>query len=120
MMSSVNGMTSARRFFARSRYSNCPDHAHRVASGQLHLLAHRALRIIHHRLQVAPAHVDINPAGQPCILAFQHGRAVDDGELRQGAQRDLRAALGDDGQAAQFFQRVAQFARVAHADWKAL
>src|SRR5215213_4044008 len=85
---------------------------------QFHFARHHRLRIADDRYEVTAAHVDVNPSGEPRILAFEHGRAVDDAHRRDRRQRQLRAALGDDRQHAQRFHRVAYLARIADADRK--
>ena len=47
-------------------------------------------------------------------------RAVGDDEIGDGAERRGRARLGDDGQHAELFNRVAQFPRIADIDREAL
>ncbi len=86
----------------------------------LHFLGDRALHVAHRRAQVAPADVHVDPACEPRVLALQHRRPVGDSHRRDVAQADLRAALGDHGQRAELLHRVAQLARVAHVDRKAL
>ena len=75
---------------------------------------------LHGGTQVAPANVDIDPARQTGVFTAQHGRPVGDADVRHVRQHQSLAALGNDGQAAQFFQGVTDFARVTHIDRKAL
>jgi hypothetical protein len=51
---------------------------------------------MHHRAQVAPAHVDIDPAGQPSVFAAQHRRAFqpDMGHVLQQQLRALSVTKG--------------------------
>ena len=78
------------------------------------------LHVFHHRLQIAPADIDIDPAREPCVFAFEHWRAIGDLDISNGAQRDLCAAFGDDGQVADVLDRITNLARIAHIDRETL
>ena len=91
----------------------------RVARRQLHVARDGRLRVAHDRNEVAAAHVDVDPARQPRVLALQHRRTVDDAHARDRGERQLRAALGDDRQHPQRLDRIAQLARIADVDRKA-
>ena len=84
------------------------------------MLVYRLLHVQHGRLQVAPANVDIDPAGQASVFAAKHGRAVADGDVGHVAQQRSGAALGHKGQLAQLVERIAHFPRITHVDGKAL
>src|SRR3546814_18156966 len=86
-----------------------------VCSSDL-LFRHRALQVANYRGEVATAHVDIDPGRGPCVLGLEHRRPFGDRNIRHRAQRDLLSRRGQDRQAAQLFEAVAQITRRAHAD----
>src|SRR3546814_6503629 len=86
-----------------------------VCSSDL-LFRHRALQVANYRGEVATAHVDIDPGRGPCVLGLEHRRPFGDRNIRHRAQRDLLSRRGQDRQAAQPFEAVAQLTRIAPAD----
>ena len=60
----------------------------RIARGQVHLLAHQPLGLVHVAAHVPAANVDEGPAVEAGVLALEHGGAVDDLDLGDLAQGD--------------------------------
>ena len=80
---------------AMARVKRLRTDGDRIARREFDLFRYHAARVVHHRDQIAAPDVDVNPAGQARVFAFQHRRAVLDihfGDLRQ---RDEGAALGE-------------------------
>ena len=93
---------------------------HGIAGRQFYFPVHCLLHGVHGRAQVASADIDVHPARQPRVLAFQHRRTVVDLDRRHVTQPYLGAALGQYRQVAQFFHRIAHLARITDIDRKAL
>ena len=93
---------------------------HRVAGRQFHLIADGLLCLGNVGAKITSLYVDIDPAVQAGIFRLDQAGSVIDVHIGDLDQRYMRTAGRDDGQVAQFFQRVADVTRVADIDGIAL
>ncbi|MDT4812378.1 hypothetical protein FQZ97_453390 [compost metagenome] len=85
----------------------------------MHALGDTLLQLAHGRCQVATADIDIDPAGQPPVLAAQHRRPFAQSNLGHRAQGDLLTACGENRHAPQRLRAIAPLPGVAQADGEA-
>jgi hypothetical protein len=64
------------------------------------LLSDGSLHVAHRRAQISATNINVDPSGQPRVLASEHRRAVGDREIRDVVQANLRSRGRHDRQIA--------------------